>query len=491
MGEDDLQGFADKAILKANFEARSGSFLLGRLHPDHGLNLPAGINDDRHLFVMAGSRAGKGTSMLIPNLLHWRGGIFCIDPKGENASITAMRRGTATGAKGTGTTVRDFLGQQVAIIDPMGTVQGAAKRYRVAYNPLADIERGTDQEAAQIYALTESIIIDEQGNGSHFTESAGTILAGLIEAVIHTEKPKDAHLLTVREKYQEGMAALKAYLEAVVTPAGLAVDAFTILEDVGDDEGGSFSTTLNRQLRWLSDPRMQRHLAGDGFSLVKALRENASVYVCLPPSQINRMKRWLRSLVRIALDAKMNTLKPAKGERTLFILDEFYSLGHMQLIEDAAAYMAGYGIKLVPVIQNIGQVQKLYEKNWETFLGNAGAIIAWGLNDLESEKYISDRMGNVLTWEVSQSLGTSQKPMQFGVESVSKNQSAALHERPVRRPNEIHEDGTRETMRAFIIPASSKPFMVWRVNYMATEGAGLFDSPEAIEKWEKQHGQNA
>lgn len=491
MGEDDLQGFADKAILRANFEARSGSFLLGRFHPDHGLNLPAGINDDRHLFVMAGSRAGKGTSMLIPNLLHWRGGIFCIDPKGENASVTAMRRGTPAGAKGTGTTVRDFLGQQVAIIDPMETVQGAAKRYRVTYNPLADIERGTDQEAAQIYALTESIIIDEKGNGSHFTESAGTILAGLIEAVIHTESPSEAHLLTVREKYQDGMEALKGYLAGVVTPAGLAVDAFTILEDVGDDEGGSFSTTLNRQLRWLADPRMQRHLTGGGFSLVKALRENWSVYVCLPPSQINRMKRWLRSLVRIALDAKMNTLKPAKGERTLFILDEFYSLGHMQLIEDAAAYMAGYGIKLVPVIQNIGQVQKLYEKNWETFLGNAGAIIAWGLNDLESEKYLSDRMGNVLTWEVSQSLGTSQKPMQFRVESVSKNQSAALHERPVRRPNEIHEDGTRETMRAFIIPASSKPFMVWRVEYMEGNGTGLFDSPEAIEKWERQHGQNA
>ncbi|MEP2731317.1 MAG: type IV secretory system conjugative DNA transfer family protein [Ascidiaceihabitans sp.] len=286
------------------------------------------------------------------------------------------------------------------------------------------------------------------------------------------------------------MEALKEYLAGVDTPAGLAVDGLTILEDVGDDEGGSFSTTLNRQLRWLSDPRMQRHLQAGDFSLVKALRENWSVYVCLPPAQIKRMKRWLRAMVRIALDAKMDTLKPPEGERTLFILDEFYSLGHMQLIEDAAAYMAGYGIKLVPVIQNIGQVQKLYEKNWETFLGNAGAIIAWGLNDLESEKYISDRMGNVLTWEVSESLGTSRKPMQFEVESISKNKSAALHERPVRRPNEVHEDGSRETLRAFIIPASTKPFMVSRVDYMNSNGTGLFDAPDSIEQWESQHGAN-
>ncbi|MEP3919377.1 type IV secretory system conjugative DNA transfer family protein [Ascidiaceihabitans sp.] len=250
------------------------------------------------------------------------------------------------------------------------------------------------------------------------------------------------------------MEALKEYLAGVDTPAGLAVDGLTILEDVGDDEGGSFSTTLNRQLRWLSDPRMQRHLQAGDFSLVKALRENWSVYVCLPPSQINRMKRWLRAMVRIALDAKMDTLKPPEGERTLFILDEFYSLGHMQLIEDAAA------------------------------------IIAWGLNDLESEKYISDRMGNVLTWEVSESLGTSRKPMQFEVESISKNKSAALHERPVRRPNEVHEDGSRETLRAFIIPACTKPFMVSRVDYMNSNGTGLFDAPDSIEQWESQHGAN-
>ncbi|MEP2731318.1 MAG: type IV secretory system conjugative DNA transfer family protein [Ascidiaceihabitans sp.] len=169
MADDDLQGFADKTTISASFTGQNGAFLLGKIHPDHGLNAPAGISDDRHLFVMAGSRAGKGTSMLVPNLLHWQGGVFCIDPKGENASITAMRRGTAHSAKGTGTTVRQFLGQQVAIIDPMETVQGAAKRYRVTYNPLADIERVTDQEAAQIYALTESIIIDEKGTGSHFT----------------------------------------------------------------------------------------------------------------------------------------------------------------------------------------------------------------------------------------------------------------------------------------------------------------------------------
>ena len=149
MVDDELQGFADAATLKSRYGASSSAFLLGLAHPDHEVNFPVGIEDDRHLFIMAGSRAGKGTSIIIPNLLHWQGGVFCIDPKGENASITAMRRGTKGKAKGTGTSTRHFLGQNVAILDPMNIVRGAAKIYRVSYDPLADIDVSTDDEVGQ------------------------------------------------------------------------------------------------------------------------------------------------------------------------------------------------------------------------------------------------------------------------------------------------------------------------------------------------------
>jgi len=135
-------------------------------------------------------------------------------------------------------------------------------------------------------------------------------------------------------------------------------------------------------------------------------------------------------------------------------------------------------------------VKKLYQSNWETFLGNAGAIVAWGLNDLETEKYISDRLGSVMTWEVSESVGSSREPKKIFASSLSTNKSAALHERPVRRPNEVHEDATRETMRAFVIPASTPPFMVLRSAYMDKAPAQIFDSPQFIREWEARHGTN-
>lgn len=61
-----------------------------------------GWKDDRHLLTIAGSRAGKGVSVIIPNLIFYEGSAVIIDPKGENAARTAGRRGNGTTAGGPG-----------------------------------------------------------------------------------------------------------------------------------------------------------------------------------------------------------------------------------------------------------------------------------------------------------------------------------------------------------------------------------------------------
>jgi type IV secretion system protein VirD4 len=246
----------------------------------------------------------------------------------------------------------------------------------VSYDPLADVSIGSDDEVRQILSIGEAIVMSDGDKESHWTDSARMIFVGIIEAVLHTEKNTANHTLAFcRSVYQRGLSeyvpdedgntketAFDYLRDAPRTAGGLALDAFTLLEDAGEEESGSFSTTLARQLQFLSDPRMQRHLKNTGFSLTKAVQENWSVYVCLPPSQIARMKRWMRALVRVGFDAKMFPKKPHEGIKSLFLIDEFFSLGKMSEIEESAAFMAGYGIKLVPVIQNIGRSKSCMPK---------------------------------------------------------------------------------------------------------------------------------
>ena len=114
-----------------------------------------------------------------------------IDPKGEAASITAMRRGTREEAMGTGTSVRHFLEQNVAIIDPFGETKGPARIYKTNYNPFIDIDMEVGGGVRQIRAIASSIVLPEQGNSAHFSETAETVIAGLIEAMMVQEEHRD------------------------------------------------------------------------------------------------------------------------------------------------------------------------------------------------------------------------------------------------------------------------------------------------------------
>ncbi len=487
---DPMAGFAAGAALERYRLAGPGAFRLGRIHPDHKTDFEAGIMDDRHVFIVSGSRSGKGRSIGLINAMHWEGPIFFIDPKGEAASIAGMRRGTREAARGTGTSVREFVGQKVAILDPFGETKGPARAYKVRYNPLVDIDMRRGGGVHDINAVVSSIVVPETGNGRHFSETAETVLAGIIEAVKLREPPHQQTLARCREIMLEGFDALHDYLGAAPrSSGGLAREAWNVMEEVGVDEWGSHRTTISRSFKWLAEPEMRDHLEPSEFSLRRAVIDGWSIFVVIPPLRVAANRAWLRLTARIALEAKASLGTNQKGPQTLFFLDEFGSaLGHFQLIEDSAGYMAGYGIKLVPIIQNLGQLQELYKKNWETFLGNAGAIVAWGLNDKETESYIADRLGYIMVSEVSMgsSSGWSGGGMQGGASANTSRQ-----QRSVRFANELHEQGGRDTMRAFVIPADSRPFTVLRQNYDEIRNERpIFDSPDFISQWEASHGRN-
>src|SRR5688572_31883071 len=82
-----------------------------------------GWKDDRHALSVAGTRAGKGASLIVPNLLLYPGSVLAIDPKGELARITGRRR--------------KELGNKLVVLDPFGE-NGRWKSGN--YNPLDELD---------------------------------------------------------------------------------------------------------------------------------------------------------------------------------------------------------------------------------------------------------------------------------------------------------------------------------------------------------------
>ena len=141
-----------------------------------------------------------------------------------------------------------------------------------------------------------------------------------------------------------------------------------------------------------------------------------------------------------------------------FVLEEFAALGHMRSIETAAGYMAGYGVKLWTILQDLTQLKTHYPKSWETFLGNAGIIQAFGTVDATTNEYLSKLLGQTTISEVQKTRVTSRGMAEGDTGSRENLRSLSLLDAA-----EISYYFARETGRQMIISPGRPPIYIDRL----------------------------
>src|SRR6266849_450386 len=68
----------------------------------------------------------------------------------------------------------------------------------------------------------------------------------------------------------------------------------------------------------------------------------------------------------------------------------------MEIMERAAAYFPGFGVKLWAVLQDTTQLRRYYRSSWETFLGNAGLVQCFANGDQSTLDYIARRLESLV-----------------------------------------------------------------------------------------------
>lgn len=374
--------------LKAKLEQwRPGLFLIGRDHTGRYY----GHGDDRHILTVAGSRAGKGVSLIIPNLLYWPGSALCIDPKGELATVTASRRS----AHGSEWSQPMHVGRgKVFALDPYGRVTGPATQYRAAFNPLADLDPDSERGIQLSWQIADALIMQSKGDGAYWTMSARTFVRGVILFVCKTETGLSKTLIRVREIITMNKEDFEATLDQMMQLGGIIGRAASAMNNRPPNERSSVLSTCEAHTAFMEGPEMERVLRGSDFRLEDLKTERVTVYLCLPATRLATHGPWLRLMVSLAMDA-MERTGPLEAGRppVLFLLDEFAALGHMEAIESAAGHIASFGVKLNPIVQDTTQLQRDYREGWETFMGNSGLLTFWGNTDLTTTKHVSERLG--------------------------------------------------------------------------------------------------
>ena len=469
LGPDEMAGGAWEA---------GGGLLLGTRH-----GRIIGWKDNRHLLTIAGSRAGKGVSLIIPNLICYAGSAVVIDPKGENAARTAGRRGHGTKSGGPG------LGQDVYVLDPFGE-SGLPSH---AYNPLQALDANSPDVVEDIGLFADALITHPEHGERHWTESAQALIRALILLVVGDIRYEDRrNLVTVRRLLTLDDPSIGKTQAAQPDEAGAITSEqalIRILLDqqhmafgyictgmaeqlmaMADKERGSVLSAARTQTQWLDSPKMPAVLERSDFDLDDLKRKKTTIYLCLPAMRMGTHARWLRLMVLLALGV-MERVKHKPDLPVLFVLDEFPVLGYMQSIETAAGLMAGFDVKLWPIVQNIGQLKQHYNKSWETFFANAGVVTAFGVSDSETLRTLSEYLGRTGI-VVKVDSGASRNSLLHG----ALPQNDDRRDVPLLAEHEIRLLLARAKNRALVLNVESEPAIVQRLAYYTDAMfEGLYD----------------
>jgi type IV secretion system protein VirD4 len=422
----------------------AGRFLLLGENPNIGgfLHVRA---PRQHLLSIAPTRSGKGVSLIIPNLLLYEGAVLVVDPKGENAWVTAGRRRA--------------LGQKVAIVDPWGEVNrrygamaGKEEKSIARFNPLSILKPGTDDFVEDLGYLADALIITQSARDPYWEDTARELWAGLMAFVV--ENPAyapHASLALARKLLMKSNTELARTIRTAIELGPGSVAALKLAQFATLEESTAIMSVVSAartQTAFLDSDALSGSMDASGFSFDELCGGNISVYLVLPPDKLETYARWLRLMVSAGLRAVARGGSQSRlGLPTLFMLDEFGTIGKLNAVAQAYGLMAGLGMILWTFSQDLNQLVRDYPQHWETFIGNSQAVTCFGVMDNFTAEYISKMLG-IATIEqttVATSVGTSVGPPVLNApiwasrtsRSTSVNYSTQTMSRPLLHPDEV------------------------------------------------------
>jgi type IV secretion system protein VirD4 len=163
----------------------------------------------------------------------------------------------------------------------------------------------------------------------------------------------------------------------------------------------SVLASVQAHTHFLDSPRIRASLARSDFDFGDLKSKRVTIYLILPADRLSTFNRWLRLLIQQALTVNARNIAEKPEKSILFLLDEMPTLGRLPAIEQAYGLMAGFGMQLWGIVQDLSQLANVYgEHGWQTFISNSGVIQYFGSRDKMTAEYFSSLCG-VTTVEVN------------------------------------------------------------------------------------------
>ncbi len=355
-------------------------------------NTKIGLDGKKHrrnlnVMVVGGSGAGKTRFYAKPNVMQANTSYVILDPKGEIL-------------RGTGNLLRE-KGYEIKVLDLINTERSHG------YNPFAYLRNEKD-----VLKLVANLVRNTTPKGASsndpFWERAETaLLEALILYLIFEAPPEEQNFpmvmelinaAEVREEdegYQSVLDELFARLECR-DAEHLAVKQYHIFKLAAGKTAKSILISLGVRLEKFNLPQIASVVSCDELNLVGLGEKKTALFAVIPDNDsslnyiIGMMYTQLFQELYYSADFKHQGSLPVHVH---CIMDEFANVALPDEFDKLLATMRSREISVSIIIQNIAQLKALFEKQWESILGNCDEFLYLGGNEDSTHELVSKKLG--------------------------------------------------------------------------------------------------
>ena len=355
-------------------------------------NVSIGLNAKKHrrnlnTLVCGGSGAGKTRFYCKPNLMQCNSSFVILDPKGEIVRDVGK--------------LLEAKGYEIKVLDLISMKKSHC------YNPFVYLRSDNDIQRLVTNLFKSTTPKGSQSNDPFWDTAASMLLLALV-FYLHYEAPEDEqNFAMVMEMLRAGV------IEDEEEPRPSPLDnLFSELEYENPDHialkyyhsyhSGSAKTlksiqiTLAARLEKFNLESLASLTSTDELELETLGEKKTALFALIPDNDTSF--NFLVSILYTQLFQQLFYSADHIHGGSLpipvhFLMDEFANVSLPDDFDKILSVMRSRSVSVSIILQNLAQLKALFEKQWESIVGNCDEFLYLGGNEQSTHKYVSELLG--------------------------------------------------------------------------------------------------
>jgi type IV secretion system protein VirD4 len=350
------------------------------------------LSGQQFVILAAPTRSGKGVGVVIPNLLEYGESAVVLDIKQENYELTSGWRASQ--------------GQEVYLFNPF-----AEDRRSHRWNPLSYVSKDPAFRVSDLMSIAAMLYPDGADDQKFWVSQARNAFMAFTLFLFEKWDDDERNGIPLQWRSKSTLGAvyrlssgdgsdLKQLYQVLAQQAFLSSNAQSAFANLLSQANETFASILGafkEPLNAWINPVLDAATSDDDFLLTDVRKKKMTIYIGIQPNKLAESRLIVNLFFSQLINLNTKELPQTNSAlkyQCLLLMDEFTSIGRVEIIASAVSFMAGYNLRLLPIIQSMSQLDATYGKDVSrTLITNHALQIVFAPREQQDANDYSDMLG--------------------------------------------------------------------------------------------------